>query len=86
MLTHMCLCWVCLCCCLLCTDVSLSSPQLLKTYCAFFARDGSINMWSRSICYRTWISGGFPVSFMLKTRMLHLYQSVFRVFLCELFC
>jgi hypothetical protein len=23
-------------------------------------------MWARSICYRTWISGGFPISFLLK--------------------
>jgi len=43
-----------------------SAQELMKTYPNFFARDGSINMWARSICYRTWISGGFPVSFMLK--------------------
>ncbi len=43
-----------------------SALELLKTYPNFFARDGYINMWARSICYRTWISGGFPVSFMLK--------------------
>jgi hypothetical protein len=44
-----------------------SAHELLKTYTNFFARDGYINMWARSICYRTWISGGFPVSFMLKS-------------------
>ena len=40
----------------------------MKTYCNFFARDGYINMWARSICYRTWVSGGFTVSFMLKDK------------------
>ncbi len=43
-----------------------SARELLKTYPNFFARNGYINMWARSICYRTWISGGFPVSFMLR--------------------
>ncbi|HMA91789.1 MAG TPA: DUF2264 domain-containing protein, partial [Polyangiaceae bacterium] len=43
-----------------------SAHKLMATYPNFFARDGYINMWARSICYRTWISGGFPVSFMLK--------------------
>jgi hypothetical protein len=43
-----------------------SFEDLLKTYANFFGRDGSINMWARSICYRSWISGGFPVSFMLR--------------------
>ena len=46
--------------------IDASARQLMRTYPAFFGRDGSINMWARSICYRTWISGGFPVSFMLK--------------------
>ncbi len=45
-----------------------SALELMKTYPNFFARDGFINMWARSICYRTWISGGFPVSFMLKSQ------------------
>lgn len=45
-----------------------ASKSLLQTYTSFFARDGYVNMWSRSICYRTWISGGFPVSFMLKEK------------------
>jgi hypothetical protein len=43
-----------------------SFRELMKTYTNFFGRDGSINMWARSICYRLWISGGFPVSFMLR--------------------
>ncbi|RPJ24251.1 MAG: DUF2264 domain-containing protein [Chloroflexi bacterium] len=46
--------------------IEKSAYELMKTYTNFFARDGYINMWARSICYRTWISGGFPVSFMLK--------------------
>ncbi len=43
-----------------------SAQKLMRTYPRFFGRDGFVNMWARSICYRTWISGGFPVSFMLK--------------------
>lgn len=43
-----------------------SAQELMQTYPNFFARDGHINMWARSICYRTWISGGFPIAFMLK--------------------
>jgi hypothetical protein len=27
-------------------------------------------MWARSICYRTWVSGAFPVAFMLKEKEL----------------
>jgi hypothetical protein len=46
--------------------IEKSAHELMKTYTNFFARDGYINMWARSICYRTWISGGFPISFMLK--------------------
>ncbi|MBN1184575.1 MAG: DUF2264 domain-containing protein [Bacteroidales bacterium] len=45
-----------------------SARELYKTYMNFFARDGYIIMWARSIIYRTWISGGFPVSFMLKDK------------------
>jgi hypothetical protein len=45
-----------------------SAHELMETYTNFFARDGHINMWARSICYRTWISGGFPISFMLKNK------------------
>jgi hypothetical protein len=43
-----------------------SFEELMKTYVNFFGRDGSINMWARSICYRLWIAGGFPISFMLN--------------------
>jgi len=43
-----------------------TARRLMATYPRFFGRDGFVNMWARSICYRTWISGGFPVSFMLK--------------------
>jgi hypothetical protein len=46
--------------------IERSAHELMKTYVNFFGRDGYINMWARSICYRTWISGGFPISFMLK--------------------
>lgn len=46
--------------------IESSAHELMKTYANFFGRDGYINMWARSICYRTWISGGFPISFMLK--------------------
>jgi hypothetical protein len=45
-----------------------SYNELFATYANFFGRDGYINMWARSICYRLWISGGFPVSFMLKSK------------------
>lgn len=45
--------------------IEKSAHQLMQTYTNFFGRDGYITMWARSICYRTWISGGFPVSFML---------------------
>jgi hypothetical protein len=48
--------------------IEATSQNLMKTYTSFFARDGYISMWARSICYRTWISGGFPVSFMLKDK------------------
>jgi hypothetical protein len=44
-----------------------SFAELMQTYANFFGRDGFINMWARSICYRLWISGGFPVSFLLKS-------------------
>ncbi len=46
--------------------IEKSAHQLMQTYTNFFGRDGTITMWARSICYRTWISGGFPVSFMLR--------------------
>ncbi len=44
-----------------------SFHDLFKTYTNFFGRDGYINMWARSICYRLWISGGFPASFLLAS-------------------
>ncbi|HEV2210232.1 MAG TPA: DUF2264 domain-containing protein [Verrucomicrobiae bacterium] len=47
-----------------------SFDELFKTYPNFFGRNGYINMWARSICYRLWISGGFPVSFLLKSQPL----------------
>lgn len=47
-----------------------SFNELMKTYTNFFARDGYMNMWARSIIYRLWISGGFPISFMLKSKPL----------------
>jgi hypothetical protein len=43
-----------------------SFQKLMETYLNFFGKDGYINMWARSITYRHWISGGFPVSFLLK--------------------
>jgi hypothetical protein len=43
-----------------------SSIKLMESYTRFFGKDGYINMWARSITYRTWISGGFTVAFMLK--------------------
>jgi hypothetical protein len=48
-----------------------SFDELFLTYPNFFGRDGYINMWARSICYRLWISGGFPVSFLLKSKPLN---------------
>ncbi len=48
--------------------IEKSAYELMQTYMNFFGRDGYVNMWARSICYRTWISGGFPVSFMLKEK------------------
>jgi len=38
----------------------------MESITGFFGRNGYVNMWSRSICYRTWVSGAFPVAFMLK--------------------
>jgi hypothetical protein len=43
-----------------------SAQKLMESLTRFFGRNGYINMWSRSICYRTWVSGAFPVAFMLK--------------------
>jgi len=46
--------------------IEKSAQRLMESITGFFGRDGYINMWSRSICYRTWVSGAFPVAFMLK--------------------
>ena len=48
--------------------IEKSAVKLMESVTGFFARDGFINMWSRSICYRTWVSGAFPVAFMLKEK------------------
>ena len=48
--------------------IEKSAVKLMESVTGFFARDGYINMWSRSICYRTWVSGAFPVAFMLKDK------------------
>lgn len=50
--------------------IERSAQKLMESITSFYARDGYINMWSRSICYRTWVSGAFPVSFMLKDQSL----------------
>ena len=47
-------------------SIEKSAQKLMESLGSFFGRDGYINMWSRSICYRTWVSGAFPVAFMLK--------------------
>jgi hypothetical protein len=47
-----------------------SFAELFQTYANFFGRNGFINMWARSICYRSWISGGFPASFLLGSKPL----------------
>lgn len=46
--------------------IEKSAVKLMESVTGFFGRNGFINMWSRSICYRTWVSGAFPVAFMLK--------------------
>ncbi len=50
--------------------IEKSAQKLMESLTGFFGRDGYINMWSRSICYRTWVSGAFPVAFMLKDTTL----------------
>ncbi len=50
--------------------IERSATKLMESITGFFGRDGYINMWSRSICYRTWVSGAFPVAFMLKEEPL----------------
>ncbi|WP_372931930.1 DUF2264 domain-containing protein [Mariniphaga sediminis] len=50
--------------------IERSATKLMESITGFFGREGYINMWSRSICYRTWVSGAFPVAFMLKDKPL----------------
>ena len=50
--------------------IEKSAQKLMESLTGFFGRDGYINMWSRSICYRTWVSGALPVAFMLKEKGL----------------
>jgi uncharacterized membrane protein len=50
--------------------IERSAQKLMESITAFFGRDGFVNMWSRSITYRTWVSGAFPVAFMLKRKDL----------------
>ena len=50
--------------------IEQTAKQLMESITAFFGRNGYINMWSRSICYRTWVSGAFPVAFMLRGESL----------------
>lgn len=45
--------------------IEKSGRKLMESLPSFLGR-GYINMWSRSICYRTWVSGAFPVAFMLQ--------------------
>jgi len=40
--------------------------SLMQSFPYLFARNGYMNMWARSIVYRLWVAGGFPVSFMLQ--------------------
>lgn len=50
--------------------IERSAQKLMESITSFFGRNGYVNMWSRSICYRTWVSGAFPVAFMLKDTSL----------------
>ncbi|MFZ2287281.1 MAG: DUF2264 domain-containing protein [Bacteroidales bacterium] len=50
--------------------IERSAQKLMESITRFFGRNGFVNMWSRSICYRTWVSGAFPVAFMLKNKTL----------------
>ncbi|MEX0986599.1 MAG: DUF2264 domain-containing protein, partial [Bacteroidales bacterium] len=50
--------------------IERSAQKLMESITSFFGRDGFVNMWSRSITYRTWVSGAFPVAFMLKRKDL----------------
>ena len=48
--------------------IEQTAEKLMESITAFFGRNGYINMWSRSICYRTWVSGAFSVAFMQKNK------------------
>lgn len=50
--------------------IERSARKLMESITSFFGRNGYVNMWSRSICYRTWVSGAFPVAFMLRNTSL----------------
>jgi uncharacterized membrane protein len=50
--------------------IERSAQKLMESITAFFGRNGFVNMWSRSITYRTWVSGAFPVAFMLNRKDL----------------
>lgn len=38
--------------------------KVMQSYPYFFGRDGYMNMWARSICYRLAFAGGMPLAFM----------------------
>jgi hypothetical protein len=50
--------------------IEQSAARLMESITAFFGRNGYVNMWSRSICYRTWVSGALAVAFMLRENTL----------------
>jgi hypothetical protein len=43
-----------------------NTGKLMESLPFLFGRDGYINMWARSICYRLWVAGGLPLAFLLK--------------------
>lgn len=43
-----------------------NTSKLMDSFPYLFGRNGYINMWARSICYRLWVAGGFPMGFLLK--------------------
>jgi hypothetical protein len=40
--------------------------NFMQYYPYFFGRDGYMNMWARSICYRLAFAGGFPLTFLAE--------------------
>src|SRR5205085_2255322 len=50
------------------TAIEKSAQEMMKTYGRGFGREGCVNTWARSICDRTWVSGGLPISFMLMQK------------------